>query len=102
MTLNHCRPKDRCVDELCLTHALAAGTVKQDRVAIGLPNRGQLDAARSVEAKENAARSSPANQDPLRDVKGADLQFVLLAYGVLDVSAKLGQVVNLKVLGQHW
>jgi hypothetical protein len=101
MTLNQGRPQDRCLDKLRFAHALAAGTVKQNRVTVGFPDRGQLHAAWSVQAKEHAARPPAANQDSLSDVKGANLQFILLAYGVLDVSAKLVQVVNLKGLRRH-
>ena len=72
MTLNQGRPKDRCVDELRFAHALAAGTVKQNGVAVGFPDRGQFDAARSVEAKENAARPARPDEQVFRHSEGAD------------------------------
>jgi len=72
-TLDQGRPQDRCLEELRFAHALAPGTVKQNRVTVGFPDRGQLHAARSVQAKENAAWTPAANQDSLGYVKGANL-----------------------------
>ena len=88
--LGQSRREDRCLDKLRFADALAAGAVKQDRVAVRFPNRGQLHAAWPVQAKKHAARTASANQDSFGNVKGANLQFILLADGVLDVNAKLG------------
>ena len=49
------------MDELRFAHALAAGTVKQNRVAVGFPDGGQLDGARSVQALRLAVRSGHRN-----------------------------------------
>jgi hypothetical protein len=84
------------LDQLGLFQAFARGTVEEDGVAIGFPDGGELDAAGAVQAEEDAAGPLSANQNPFRDLKSTDLQFVLLANFVMDVSAKLIQVVKLE------
>src|SRR5262245_3039020 len=49
------RGQHRGLDELGFEDPLAAGTIKQDGVAVGFPDCGELDAAGSMQAKENAA-----------------------------------------------
>jgi hypothetical protein len=90
------------LDELRFANALAAGAVKQDGIAVGFPDRSQLYAAGTVEAKKDAARLSAANQDSLRNLKGIDLEFILLANGGVDICSKVCQVVNLERLSRHW
>src|SRR5262245_55194157 len=96
------RRQGRCQDELRLADTLAAGAVKQDRVAVGFPDCGELHAAGSVKAEENAASLAAANQDPFGYLKGADLEFILLADRVLYICAEVFQVVNVHRLGRHW
>src|SRR5262245_28038395 len=87
--------------ELGLADALAGRVVKQDRVPVGFPNGRQLDAAGAVQAKEDAARSLGADQNPLGDQKRADFQFVLVANGLVDISSKVVQVVDLERGSRH-
>jgi len=90
------------LDELNLENPLAAGAVKEHRIAIGLPDRGQLDAARAMEAKEDAAGFPAAYEDSFGDLKRIDLEFILLADCVLDITTEVFQVVNLERLSRHW
>jgi hypothetical protein len=77
------------LDQLCPAHPLATGAVKQDRVAIGFPNRGQLDASRAVQAEKNSAWTAAANQNSLCNTKGTYLQFILLANRIVNVTSKI-------------
>ena len=50
-------------NQLRFPEPLAAGTVKQDRVAISLPDRRQAHRTRAVQAKIHAARGATSHQD---------------------------------------
>jgi len=94
--LRGCCFQDGGLNQLGLLQALARGAVEEDGVAVGFPDSGELYAAGAVQAEEDAAGPLAANQNPFRDLKSTDLQFVLLANFVMDVSAKLIQVVKLE------
>jgi hypothetical protein len=90
------------VDELRFANALASRTVKQNGVSVGLPDRSQLDASRAVQAKEDAARFSAANQNSLCHLKGTNLELILLANCIVDIGFKVIQIVNLERVSRHW
>jgi hypothetical protein len=90
------------VDELRLEDALATGAVEQDRVTVGFPDGGQLHAPGAMQAKKDAAGLSTANQDSFGDLKGINLEFILLTYCAVDIVSKVFQVVNLERLSRHW
>src|SRR5688500_10475464 len=76
------------LDQPGLEHPLARRAVKQDRVAVGFPDRRELDAPRPVQAEENAARPLAADQDPLADFKSSGLQLILVADRLVHVVAE--------------
>src|SRR6266481_330547 len=94
--LSRCSFQNRGLNEFRLFQALARRALKQDCVAVRLPNGCQFDAPGSMQAKKDSARLPAANQNPFRDLKSAELQFVLLANFVMDVSSKFFQVVKLE------
>jgi hypothetical protein len=89
------RSQYRSLDQLRPAYALSTGAVKQDGVAVGFPNGGQLHATGTMQAKENATGTAAADQHSFGNSKGTYLQFVLLANRVLDVTSEVVQVVNL-------
>jgi hypothetical protein len=58
--------------------SLARRVVEQNRVALGFPNRGDLQRPRPVEAKEDSARPAAANQKALCDPKSAQFKLIVL------------------------
>jgi hypothetical protein len=83
------------MNQLRPAHALAAGAIEQDGVAIGFPNGSEFHTARTMQAKEDSAGTAAADKHSFGNVKCTYLQFILLANCVVDVTAKVVQVVNL-------
>jgi hypothetical protein len=94
--------KYRCLNELCLANSFAARIVKEHRVPVGFPNRGEFDAPRAVQAEENAAGPRAANENAFGNGESADFEFVLMANGLMDVRSQVCQVVKLERLSRHW
>ena len=73
-------------DETGFLVSLAVRSVKEDGVAIGFPDRGDFDAARTVNAKVDAAGLSIAKQDPFGHFERVFDQLFMMAKGFVDVT----------------
>ena len=74
--------------------SFAVGTVKENGVAIGFPNGGELHAARSVQAKEDAAGKSTTDEDSFSGWKYVRLQFVVVANGLVNIGSQRIQILD--------
>jgi hypothetical protein len=69
----------RWCDHLGFPEPLAAGTVKQNRIAIRFPNRREAQRARSMQAKVNAAGSATPYQNLFGEGEIIYFELVLFA-----------------------
>ena len=65
--------ENRGLDQFGLVRPLARRAVEQDRVPIGLPDGGQLDAPGSMPGKEDSTRPLAANENAFGYLEGAAL-----------------------------
>ena len=68
---------------------LAARSIKQDPVVLGLPDCGEFHGARAVKAEHDAARLVSPTEDTFGELKRVDSKLVLIAKGLVYVFSKI-------------
>ena len=100
--LSGCVFQDRAFDKLRLLKSLACRAVKEDLVAIRLPNGRKAGCPRPLEAEINSAGLPTPREDPFGHRKCPVLELMPMTYGCADVFPKLVDTVDLLNLGQHF
>jgi hypothetical protein len=98
---NLCLIQTGWLRELDAQNTFAVRAVKKDGVPAGFPDRNQLDTPRAVKAEKDPAGCSAFFQDAFGEVKGSDLQFVLLAKLLLDVVSQILEIPDLHRVSLH-
>lgn len=70
--------------------------VKEDRIAIGFPDSGELHRSGAMKTEVDSAGPIAPHEYAFCDVECIDLQFVLITQRLVDVFAKLSQIVKTK------